>query len=518
MEAAERYRPVSASRSPFVGSVNQAGESRPTSRLGIQRGAITSKFVVPRLNLEDLQQRPKSGNGAVQQTSHQQSVNKAEVARLDRSAQSSFEAPQLPASTESKRGQDTGNQIRSLPTGIPMDSEDRIAPLASVRIGLPSANDNLPKPSPRLGRPLSPLLNTSLAVKQISTPNTHVSTSPLLSRDFVIKAAGVRPGGSAIDERPTTPTGSRPSVQATAALVTASRPFILSPTARSVSFHGVSTPTRIKPLGPFDLASPISSTARRFLMRPGPINDTMRCRVYRNRSGLLGSIFQYDMVLEDSGTQTTFLTACRHHRANGAAAFRIFMTDDDDPMQEQVCVGKLHASFMGTDYVLTGAGEGTGMSESKFGHGASLSNDEFPQNSELGAIMYASNIMGTKGPRKAVVVLPKLVPASGSTWELQPSALEGSLTERRVPNNVVHFNEIYAYLLVLLYLPYIIRLLLVKSYTYILVQAKGRRRWRMHHVTQQTTALESHLGGLLPKLWGQGDPGVCEEYAAGAGR
>lgn len=119
------------------------------------------------------------------------------------------------------------------------------------------------------------------------------------------------------------------------------------------------------------------------------------------------------------------LTARRHRRANGATTFSLHINApdtalDEDASQEPSCFAKLHASFMGTEYklVLSDASVDT-----MAGMGA-------PGSCELGAVMYAPNIIGTKGPRKVTVVLPKLLPTAESSWELQTAWMEGSLIQR----------------------------------------------------------------------------------------
>ena len=141
------------------------------------------------------------------------------------------------------------------------------------------------------------------------------------------------------------------------------------------------------------------------------------------------------------------LSARRHRRGNGAVGFEIFVAPPaDSPPDASICVAKLNASFMGTDYVLIGAGieEGgavvgpenggvtygfTDNGDGRRGIGG-ISKLGAGKGGEMGAVMYNPNLMGTKGPRKAVVVLPKLVPSGNSAWELQPATVDGALISK----------------------------------------------------------------------------------------
>ena len=96
---------------------------------------------------------------------------------------------------------------------------------------------------------------------------------------------------------------------------------------------------------------------------------------------------------------------------------------------------------MGTEYVLVGAGveesaeaggdgavaKGSGVTYGYGGETERGGGAEGKVPHEIGAVMYAPNLMGSKGPRKATIVLPKLVSSGESTWELQPAAVDGPL-------------------------------------------------------------------------------------------
>jgi len=141
------------------------------------------------------------------------------------------------------------------------------------------------------------------------------------------------------------------------------------------------------------------------------------------------------MILEDG--ECLMMTAYRSRRANGATTFSIHVNmpdtiSEDTLSKAATCAAKLHASFMGTEYRMVWTGT-LDSSSSTIGtdepHDSStyLSDSSRIGARELGAVMYAPNIIGTKGPRKMTVVLPKLVTSAESSWELQTAPVFGGL-------------------------------------------------------------------------------------------
>lgn len=479
------YQPLSARSSrpttqAGTAAQNQPGPpERPISRLGVQRGAVTSKFVVPPLNLAGIQtvdrkesQGIKEAN-KVPESSTTQAVylpqNGLQVATADGTAAASSGQPnarqqQLQAVSEGvQRAQQTARrqpEVRNTTFKLPLDGLSRSSSKEENTTGNGAVQEQpatISRPVSRFGRPLTS--TSTLITKVPSKPSSQAGvsrgyrrsgladiTSAYRSSDhneLLIKASGWV-------ERPQsgTSTGSevqkRPSAEATAAWVAASKSFVL-PNSLRASFSAGPGKTHSTPSSHSSgegIMPRLSNyaAARRFLLAPGPVGEPLRCRVERRKSGLLGTNMHYVMLLDEG--ECVMLTARRHRRANGAVGFEIFIAPLADSLQDaSICVAKLNASFMGTDYVLIGAGieeggavvgpENGGVTygfadagekrSSKLGAG---------KGGEMGAVMYNPNIMGTKGPRKAVVVLPKLVPSGTSAWELQPATVDGALISK----------------------------------------------------------------------------------------
>jgi tubby-related protein 1 len=504
------YQPLSArsakslAESPLLASSLGSNSSRPVSRLGVQRGATgappaSSKFVVPPLNLKalntenDMSPTASSGHSAIylrnqglplpipkearpaeilsaagKAPQHEQQASSGIPKQPVRSTKFTLPLRPIHRSSSNEEGQDPPSQQNSGGGGGSGSS----LPLMAERSSAAST-----RPISRLGRPLtsmaqndpasglhmaassstsaSPSAKPSISTRRSGLPNFTGAYRTSDHNELLLKASGwvERPqtsSGTETGSNGVLPPKERPSVEATAVWVAASKSFVRSNSLRASFASNSSRPSSAAVAA--KAASAIIprlsnyAAARRFLLAPGPVNEPLRCRVERRKSGLLGTSMHYVMVLEEG--KCMMLTAKRHRRANGAASFDIYVAPPAGaPEDASICVAKLQASFLGTEYVLIGAGmeEGgssVGPESSAVTYGFSDTADGKKRSSqaarlgagkggEMGAIVYNPNIMGTKGPRKATVVLPKLVPSGESAWELQPGLVNGALVSKQ---------------------------------------------------------------------------------------
>lgn len=181
------------------------------------------------------------------------------------------------------------------------------------------------------------------------------------------------------------------------------------------------------------------TASQSFLQTPGPLNDFIRCRIERSKSGILSGPTRYTMTFEsfppDFPNTFGIVTAVRSSRPYAPARFQIHLTDASDISGHQECVAELRASFLGTEYRLFGCQSHSGKnSDSNVGRLSSEGEDTAsltpawhgkksksrPIKHELCSVTYAQNMLGTQGPRRALVLLPKLVLGPVSAWDLQP--------------------------------------------------------------------------------------------------
>ncbi|KAI7844912.1 hypothetical protein COHA_001560 [Chlorella ohadii] len=155
---------------------------------------------------------------------------------------------------------------------------------------------------------------------------------------------------------------------------------------------------------------------RRFLLTPGPADAPLQCKVLRSRGGLLRGAPLYTLLVEQEGGRGgTFLLAARKRKGGPGGATYVLSVDQHDTSSHSASfVGKLSSNFLGTEFVFHDAGDK---------HAAG----EAGGRCELGATMYQTNVLGSKGPRKMTVVLPKLDAAGQRPLAVSPRGEHDSL-------------------------------------------------------------------------------------------
>uniref|UniRef100_A0A7S1M9R3 Tubby C-terminal domain-containing protein n=1 Tax=Neobodo designis TaxID=312471 RepID=A0A7S1M9R3_NEODS len=125
-----------------------------------------------------------------------------------------------------------------------------------------------------------------------------------------------------------------------------------------------------------------------------PRRGLLKCSVVRTRTGVISTTQRFHMFVEGGDK---FVLAGRK-RANKQTSNFLMSRDRDDLERESDHFhGKVRANFAGTDFVIYDHGD----APEKTG------GDPARTRIELGAVLYETNIAGTKGPRKMTVILPK---------------------------------------------------------------------------------------------------------------
>ncbi|EFN51468.1 hypothetical protein CHLNCDRAFT_28000, partial [Chlorella variabilis] len=134
-----------------------------------------------------------------------------------------------------------------------------------------------------------------------------------------------------------------------------------------------------------------------FLFMPGPADKPLCCKIVRCSGGLLKGNPQYTLMMEQEGGKTgAFLAAARKRKGGpGGASFVLSVDQHDISRRDASYVGKLRSNFLGTEFALYDGG-------SKSTTGSPIAR------CELGTALYQTNVLGTKGPRKMTVLIPKL--------------------------------------------------------------------------------------------------------------
>jgi len=145
---------------------------------------------------------------------------------------------------------------------------------------------------------------------------------------------------------------------------------------------------------------------------------TFECYIERKKSGFKSWSPEYFCFAKDGHR---FLLAAKKRKANRTSNYAIAWTREgiggkDSPGY----IGKVRSNFVGTEFVAYD----TGINPKD----AEMSSMEIRK--ELACVRYETNVMGTKGPRKMTVALPRVDAKTGKAKVFQPYRKSEGLTAR----------------------------------------------------------------------------------------
>eukprot|EP01012_Entosiphon_sulcatum_P007923 TRINITY_DN14150_c0_g1_i1.p1 TRINITY_DN14150_c0_g1~~TRINITY_DN14150_c0_g1_i1.p1 ORF type:complete len:365 (+),score=34.48 TRINITY_DN14150_c0_g1_i1:559-1653(+) len=148
----------------------------------------------------------------------------------------------------------------------------------------------------------------------------------------------------------------------------------------------VGSPTR--PVGPRPTIRLDAHNRRAWLLDPCPRTcGSVECRIYRDPG--FGLNTKYVMFLED-GNQ--FCLSARKEKKKTTSHYAMYSEQD---MKDASFAGKVKSNFVGTEFSIVDAGIKPGKKRVTG-----------PLRQHLGCIIYETNILGTKGPRRVQVAIP----------------------------------------------------------------------------------------------------------------
>jgi hypothetical protein len=147
---------------------------------------------------------------------------------------------------------------------------------------------------------------------------------------------------------------------------------------------------------------------RKFLISPAPRGaGVVQCYIERDRSGITGKMYPTFSLFLKEGNR--FLMAARKRTKNKTSNYLMSMDKRDLNRESASFVGKLRSNFVGTEFVVYDDGEAPDK----------VKGSDTALRQEIAVITYASNILGSRGPRKMKVGVPK-VTADGRRVVFQP--------------------------------------------------------------------------------------------------
>lgn len=161
-----------------------------------------------------------------------------------------------------------------------------------------------------------------------------------------------------------------------------------------------------------------------FLTQPTPRSaGVVQCYIHRFKSGMNKLFPLYHVFMKDGDR---FLLAAKKRSKQRTSNYLISSNKDDLSRTGPNFVGKLRSNFVGTEFTVYN----NGVNPKDAG------GDTDRLRTELALVTYASNVLGSKGPRKMKVCVPRVDPKTNERILFQPTGKEGEMLGRLKANDL----------------------------------------------------------------------------------
>ncbi|KAK3858867.1 hypothetical protein Pcinc_034963, partial [Petrolisthes cinctipes] len=174
----------------------------------------------------------------------------------------------------------------------------------------------------------------------------------------------------------------------------------------------------------------------RFVLEPAREGSLVKCRISRDRKGMDRGLFPtYFLHMERDDGKKVFLLAGRKRKKSATSNYLISADPTDLSRGGESFCGKLRSNLLGTQFTIFDGGEG------KKKNATSTTTEKNSSRQELSAVIYETNVLGFKGPRKMTVILPGMT-AEHQRVEFKASVEHDSLIERWKSKNMDQLIEL----------------------------------------------------------------------------
>ncbi|XP_014663095.1 PREDICTED: tubby-related protein 3-like isoform X2 [Priapulus caudatus] len=170
-----------------------------------------------------------------------------------------------------------------------------------------------------------------------------------------------------------------------------------------------------------------------FVLKPAPQGVTIKCRITRDRKGVDRGMYPtYFLHLERDDGKKVFLLAARKRKKSTTSNYLITIDPTDLSRAAESYVGKLRSNMLGTAFTCfdSGANPRKGIVD-----GSDLRR-------ELVAVIYETNVLGFKGPRKMSVIIPGLN-LDHERVDIKPRSEHDGLVDRHKRKNMENLLELH---------------------------------------------------------------------------
>ncbi|XP_014371120.1 protein king tubby 1 isoform X2 [Papilio machaon] len=148
-----------------------------------------------------------------------------------------------------------------------------------------------------------------------------------------------------------------------------------------------------------EIEGSVEGSIETFVVTPAKHGTLYKCRIARDRKGMDRGLYPtYFLHLEKDYGKKVFLLAGRKRKKSATSNYLISTDPTELTRQADSFAGKLRSNLLGTAFTVYDNGK------------AWRKHDHAHTRQELAAVVYDTNVLGFKGPRKMTVVLPGMTP------------------------------------------------------------------------------------------------------------
>lgn len=156
--------------------------------------------------------------------------------------------------------------------------------------------------------------------------------------------------------------------------------------------------------GGVEIEGDIDGNAEKFILQPATQKVLYKCRITRDRKGMDRGLYPtYFLHLERDYGKKVFLLAGRKRKKSATSNYLISTDPTDLSRNADSFVGKLRSNILGTQFTIFD----NGKAMRKYNNNGTETT--YPRQ-ELAAVVYDTNVLGFKGPRKMTVIVPGMTP------------------------------------------------------------------------------------------------------------
>ncbi|XP_052808247.1 tubby protein-like isoform X7 [Mya arenaria] len=167
-----------------------------------------------------------------------------------------------------------------------------------------------------------------------------------------------------------------------------------------------------------------------FVIKPAPQGVTIKCRITRDKKGVDRGMYPtYFLHMERDDGKRVFLLAGRKRKKSKTSNYLLSTDPIDLTRSGENFVGKLRSNLLGTQFTLYDNGENPkqGMETAR---------------KELIGIVYETNVLGFKGPRKMTIIIPGMN-LDHERVDIKPTSDHDGLIERWKRKNMDNILELH---------------------------------------------------------------------------